>query len=166
MIRKESLIVQQNQGMTAHQPRRQHHPRSDARPRPLQWKEVGPSQPPLGLACINDELLESPRNVARSGGTPPQEPCCPGPGLLGDRFCAGFSLGQQAYESLRVDHLPPTSHSRTTSLAWPKCPVSSGYVLSFLRPAVRKAAPSSRTPRRCGRPSRLTEDISAVWIAN
>ena len=108
VIRKKSLTVQQNQGMTAHQPRRQHHPRSDARPRPLQWKEVGPSQPPLGLASINDELLESPRSVARSSGTPPQEPRCPGPGLLGDRFCAGFPLGQLPHESLRVARPPPS----------------------------------------------------------
>ena len=64
------------------------------------------------------------------------------------------------------DHRPPTSLARTTSLALPCAPESSGYTRSFLLRAARKAAPSSLAQRLCGTPLRLKGDTRVVSTAS
>ena len=66
----------------------------------------------------------------------------------------------------RNGHLPPTSQARTTSFARPNRPVSSGNVLSFLRLAMVRAAPSSLAQRGRGKPSRPTGDTNVVSMAS
>ena len=166
MSRKKVSHSAPQPGKSTHPPLRQDNPRSGARPSPLQWKEVVPSQPPLGLAVINNELSESPRSVARQDGTPPQEPCHPLPGwsTASVRACRSAKCRWKA--CVQPDDLPPTSRARSTSLAWPKCPVSSGYVLSFLRPAVARTVPYPRTIRERGRSSQRTAGTNLVLIAS
>ena len=64
------------------------------------------------------------------------------------------------------DHRPPTSPARTTNLALPWAPESSGYTRSFLLRAAREAAPSSLAQRLCGTPLRLKGDTRVVSTAS
>ena len=64
------------------------------------------------------------------------------------------------------DHLPATSVAKTTSFVLPNWPLSSGYVVSFRRRAVSRAAPSVVAHRGRGVPSLLSTDTSVVSTAN
>ena len=65
-------------------------------------------------------------------------------------------------DCVSADHLPPTSLAKTTNLALPCSPDSSGYARSFLRRALSRAAPSSPAHRACGVPSRRRGETSVV----
>ena len=60
------------------------------------------------------------------------------------------------------DQRPPTSAARTTSLALPPTPASSGWVRSFHLLASPRTAPSVRSAPRLTEPSRANGDTSVV----
>ena len=64
------------------------------------------------------------------------------------------------------DHRPPTSPARTTNRALQRGLTSSGLVLSFLRLAATKTAPSTWAARGCAEPSQCKADTSVVSTAS
>ena len=79
---------------------------------------------------------------------------------------AGLNPGELPQERLCLVGPPPAPQARTTSLARPEQPVSSGYVRTFFLLTMTIAARSPFSQRARGNPSRLSGETSVVSIAN
>ena len=67
--------------------------------------------------------------------------------------------------AVSADHLPPTSAAKTTKRALLHSPVSSGWVLSFVRLAAASATPALVAAPGCAVPSLLRADTCVVSMA-
>ena len=140
-------MIRKNVSHSAPKPGMSTHP-TQATP-PTQWRPAATSTKKKGHHNHHLACLSSTTNSAKALAVlhvKMEQPCCPGLGLLGGRFCAGFWLPPLA--ARKPACRPTTSlqlHMRGPRVRPGRSAVSSGYVVSFLRPAVARTFPCSRT---------------------